>query len=189
MALATFPSTAAAPSALKGKIKFKDGSGAVVFSIKPAENGAKLVDASEKELARLTVDGEKIKIKDADDKTLGYITSPLPKFKVKDPEQTNTLYAFQFQDDGDAKLEDSDEATLVKLKHRDYGIKAVDGQEKDIFKVKAADGKTSIRGADDKTKLYTKDAISPMAAAALGLESLPLHLRVGLLLKITYAGK
>ena len=46
-----------------GKIKFKIGDGQTAFSWKPQADGAKLVDADEKEISRYNRDETKLKIK------------------------------------------------------------------------------------------------------------------------------
>ena len=54
-------------SGLSTKLKFKTDSGATAFSIKPQDDGGKLVDGKENELARFNLSGDKMKIKDPSD--------------------------------------------------------------------------------------------------------------------------
>jgi hypothetical protein len=156
-----------------GKIKFKKPGGATAFSLKLKDDGLKLVDANEKELARIThSESDKYKFKDAADKTLGYVTGAAPKFKIKDAAQEKTLFIFQRQEGGDWKLEDGDENLICKIGKRDYGWKIEDDTEKELAKVKTDGGRTSIRDSSDQTLFYTNDAITPLAAVPFGLAQL-----------------
>lgn len=168
-----------------GKIKFKLDNGETAFSLKIMDDGAKLVDAQEMELARITRSGaDKLKIKDSADKVLAYIVGNTPRFKVEDAAQQKTLFKFQQQDDKDWKLEDGSENTLAKIKHRDYGMKIVDANEKDLAKVKSDGGKTSIRGSNDKTMLYTNDSINMEAVSPFALKELSQPIQAALSLAL-----
>ena len=157
-----------------GKIKFKDGADKTLFSIKPKDNGAKLVDGSdpEKELFRYTWDGKEWKIKDPADKVIGYIVVRENYFEARDPDKKTTHFRLQSQADGDYKLEDPEGKLLRKIKKRDYGWEVEDDAEKSLAKIKSKDGKTSARDAADKTLFATKDTVKTLAVACLALDNI-----------------
>ncbi len=156
---------------LAAKIKVEDGLGKLAFSIKPEDDGAKLVDASEHEIARYNLKGDKLKVKDSADRVLGYVTGSHGKYHVKDPEQKTVLFEFQRQADGDWKLEDGHEKLLYKIKKREYGFEIEDAHETSLAKVKTKDGKVSLRDASDKTRYAThSSAASPLLMVCLGLD-------------------
>lgn len=172
------PLTAEAPEmppvAVKGissKLKFKGADGEVSFSVKPESDGAKLVDADEKEIARFTVDQNKLKIKDAADVVLGYVVVVDGHFKIKNAEQTEELFKLQMQSDGDWKLEDGGGKLIYKIKKRDYGFEIEDDNDNSLSKAKLKSGKTSLRNTAEETVLYTKDKINTLAFACMGLEA------------------
>ncbi len=167
---------------LSGKIKFKTGDGDTAFSLKPEEDGAKLVNADERELARFNLNGSKLKIKGPDDNVLGYVIASDGKLKIKDSEQEKELWRLQQQSDGDWKLEDGREQLIYKIKVREYGFEIEDATEHSVFKVKLKEGKTSIRNASDQTLYYTKDQVPTLATTCLGFESIKnLPLQAGLM--------
>jgi hypothetical protein len=154
-------------------LKFKQGNGDNAFSLKLKANGAKLVDPADGELARLTVDeAQKVKIKDAQDNTLGYVVKTGDHWKIKNAEQSETLYVLRRQADGDYKLEDGQDQQIYRIKARDYGYEIETPAKQSLYKVKLKEGKTSLRNAQDETVLSTKDAIATIAVAAFGLEVL-----------------
>ena len=140
---------------LSAKIKFEDGRGKLAFSIKPEDDGAKLVDANEREIARYNLKGDKLKIKDSADRVLGYVTGSRGKYHLKDPDQKVVRYELRRQADGDWKLEDGHGKLLSKIKKREYGFEIEDAMETSLAKVKTRDGKVSLRDASDKTRYAT----------------------------------
>ena len=74
------PPLAEKPLPRTDKVKFKDDAGKTAFSLK-LKDGGKLVDGKEQELARYTVNANKVKIKDQDDKVLGYVVTTGEKLK------------------------------------------------------------------------------------------------------------
>ena len=167
---------------LSEKIKFKTGDGDAAFSLKPEPDGAKLVDAEERELARFNRDGSKLKIKGPNDDVLGYVIASDGKFKIEDSEQEVELWNLQQQSDGDWKLEDGQGQLIYKVKLREYGLEIEDPSETSLFKVKLKEGKTSLRDAADQTLYSTKDSVPTVAMASLGFESIEsLPLQMGLM--------
>ena len=166
---ATSNTPAEPPAVSFDKIKFKAADGEVRMSLKPEADGAKLVDADERELARYTLSGNKLKIKNAADETLGYIVAYPDRLKVKDAQQKNDLWQLRRQSDGDWKLEDAKGTVVCRVKKRDYGFEIETPDDISLQKVKLKDGKLSLRKSEE-TYLYTKDKMSPTAAACLALE-------------------
>jgi len=162
-------------------IGFKNGAGDRLYEIKFKDNGAKLVDPDEQELARFTVSGRKLKIKLPDDSVAGSVTLESNGFEIRDSDGKTELFDLKRQPDGDWKLKTADETPLAVLKKRDYGYEIEDPQETSLFKAKLKSGKSSLRDAADQTVLYTKDPIPTLCVAVLGLEQIEsLPLRAGL---------
>ena len=171
----------ASPSGFTSKVKIK---GRDNFSIKPMDDGAKLVDGAEAELARYNIrEGLRVKIKDSGDKVLGQIKGDASKIHIEDA-QGQRIFALQRQADGDYKLENASGELIYKIKKRDYGLKIEDASEAEVAKVKTKSGKTSLRNASDTTLLSTKGRISAMAMACLGFSELDQPLRVGLAIRM-----
>ncbi|MEP3478519.1 MAG: hypothetical protein ABJZ55_04670 [Fuerstiella sp.] len=162
---------AVAVRGISSKIKFKGADGEVSFSVKPEGDGAKLVDSTEQEIARFTVDGNKLKVKDAADVVLGFVVVVDGHFKIKNAKQTVELFKLQSQADGDWKLENGGGDLIYKIKKRDYGFEIEDGNDNSVSKAKRKSGKTSLRNSAEETVLYTKDDISTLAFACMGLDS------------------
>jgi hypothetical protein len=170
---------------LPSKIKFKDGSDRATFSIKPEPDGAKLVGADEKELARYHAEGDRVRIKGAGEKVLGYVVGTGRKLKVESADRARVLAELKVQDDGDAKVEDGRGALLYRLKKRDDGFKVEDASGRILATVKVKGDKTSLRDAGDKTLQSTKDRIGALPVACLALERAgELPIRVGLLVRL-----
>lgn len=179
-AAAATPARPHPPVVSFSKIKFKTADGQTSLSLKPQADGAKLVDGQEQELARYTLSGDKLKIKNAADETLGYIVAYPDRLKVKDAQQKNDLWQLRRQSDGDWKLEDATGTMVCRMKKRDYGFEIEKPDDTSLQKVKLKDGKLSLRKSEE-TYLYTKDKMSPTAAACLALEPVESQpIRVGL---------
>lgn len=163
------------------KIKLKVDGGETAFSLKAKDDGGKLVDASEAELARFNLSPGKLKVKAPDDEVIAFIVIADRQFKLEDASQTTTRWKLQRQADGDWKLEDGEQQLLYKIKHRNYGFEVESATEESVCKVKRKGDKTSLRDASEQTVLYTKDAIHPLALACFGLDQLEDNrLRAGL---------
>lgn len=165
------PDTPEPIAGLKAKIKFKHEDGSTAFSVKPEDDGAKLVDADEKEIARFNVSGAKLKIKDPQDMVLGYVIFSDGKYKVENADQSQELWKLQPQSDGDWKFENGDGLLIYKLMKREYGFEIEDGKENSLSKIKLKSGKTSLRDSTEKTILSTKDQVPTLGFACLGLDA------------------
>lgn len=167
-------STAASnPQSSVEKLKFKRDDGSEAFSLKFKPDGAKLVDGSDQEIARLKLDeSQKVKIKGPDETVLGYVVSKGGYWKIENAEQTQELFILRRQDDGDYKLEDGNDQPLYRIKARDYGFEIETPEKQSLYKVKVKGEKTSLRNASDETVISTKSPIAPAAMASFGLDQL-----------------
>lgn len=193
---------AAAPSALAGgdfstrtdKLKFRNAAGKTLFSIKLKDDGAKLVDGDEKELARLKnekrEDGPEIKIKSPDEKVLGTLGGPPAKWKLKDADKA-LLFTIRHEDDDSYKIEDGDGALVYRLKPRDGGAEVENAAKTTLFKVTATAQDVSVRNAADEVIVIAPSRIAPIAAACLVLDRLTPPQRAALFLLVAQpqAGK
>lgn len=178
-----------APHARLETIKFKQESGAEAFTMKLLEDGAKLIDPSEKELARYKQDEtRKIKIKNAEDKVLGYIVPEADYWKIKDAQQTQELYVLRHQDGQDYKLENGENQLIYHIRVRNYGYEIEAPGKQSLYKVKLRDGKISLRDASDRTILATRAKVLPIVVACFGMDALSREQQAGLAYAIELAG-
>lgn len=175
---------------LTAKLKFKTGNGDEAFSIKPQDDGAKLIDSDDKELARFKLDGSKLKIKDADDVVLGYIVATDDHYKIKDAKQEVELWKLQRQQDGDWKLKNGQDELVYKIKPREYGFEILDPAEATVFKAKLKEGKTSLRDRSEKTVYSSHDKLPTVAMTCLGFEAIDgLPIRAALMTMLILDGR
>ena len=92
--------TAAEPRELGTKLKFKDGDDRERFSLKPKDDGAKLVDGEDKEVARYKWKGGELKVSGPDDAVLAYVTGGPDVFQVKDAARATVRYTFAREGSG-----------------------------------------------------------------------------------------
>ena len=146
-------------------------------------------DASGAELARFTIDESgKVKIKDAADVVLGYIVSQPGYWKVENADQTQELYIFRRQDDGDYKLEDGANTQIYRVKMRDYGYEIETPDKQSLYKVKQKENKISLRDASEQTVLSTKAAVMPVAIAPFGFDVLTREQQAALSFAVSVTG-
>lgn len=177
--LSNSPTTSS--SATSSSLKFKQTDGNTAFSLNILPDGAKLVDAADRELARLTRDDQqKIKIKNASDQTLAYVVPAADHWKLENANQTEELYILRRQNDGDYKLEDAADREIYRIKQRDYGFEIETPTKQSLYKIKVKDGKVSLRDASDQTILSTRSPLPPIAMACFGFEVLSREQQAGL---------
>ncbi|NOK09192.1 hypothetical protein [Corallococcus exercitus] len=180
---ATAAASAAEPKEAGVKLKFKDGDDRERFSLKPKEDGAKLVDGEDQELARYKWKGGELKVSGPDDAVLAYVTGGPDAFQVKDAARSAVRYTLTREGAG-WKLTDAQGAVLYTVASDGGGasVKGASGAEE--VHVKVRDGKLSLRDPSGKTVLATKQPVSPDAAACLGFSSLDLPVRMALLFRL-----
>jgi hypothetical protein len=172
----------------QSQIKFKQENGSDRFSLKLKNDGAKLVGDKDQEIARFKLDNNKVKIKNSAEKTLGYIVTETGYWKIENPEQTKELYILRRQDDGDYKLETSDDREIYRIKKRDYGLEIETPDKKSLYKIKVKEGKTTLQDGSGKTVFSTKSPIIPIAIACFGFDVLTLEQQAGLAYAINASG-
>ncbi|OLP16082.1 hypothetical protein BST81_22915 [Leptolyngbya sp. 'hensonii'] len=178
------PTPQSSPAQVKFKVEDK-----AAFELKLRPDGAKLVDASDKEVARFKTDGAgKVKIKDGADRELGYIVPEKATWKVKSADQSKVLYVLRRQQDGDYKLEDGADQPIYRIKARDYGFELETPAQQSLYKVKVKDGKISLRDRADKTVLSTKSQFAPIAMACFGFDVLKQEQKAALAYAVNRSG-
>ncbi|MFP2903819.1 hypothetical protein ACLESD_01860 [Pyxidicoccus sp. 3LFB2] len=167
--------------AASGKLKFKDADDRERFSLKPKEDGAKLVDGEDRELARYKWKGLSLKVSGPDDAVLGHVVgSAGGALAVRDAEQRQILFTFARQGPG-WRLNDSKGTLLYAVSPDDEGASIQDATGAEVARVKVREGKVSVRDATGRTLLATKSLVRADAAACLAFERLDMPLRMGLL--------
>lgn len=171
------------------QLKFKHDDGSEAFALKFQDNGAKLVDSNDQEIARLTInDSGKVKIKDPSDAELGYVVSYDGYWKVKNADQTQDLFVLKVREGDGYRLEDGQGNRLYRIKPRDYGYEVQTAEEVSLYKIKLKDDKLSLRDANDATVISIRSAMSPAAMTAFGLDDLSLEQQAALAYAIILSG-
>ena len=169
------------------RVQIKNEVGGDALEFKGKSDGAKVVDLNERELFRINLKGSKLKIKHPDESVVAYIVVKPGEFKVLDPTEKHELFELQKQADGDWKLKDGSDKSLLRIKHRDYGFEIETQDGKSLFKSKLKDGKVSLRDANDKTVYSTKDASSTLAVSCLGFQPISeLGVKAGLVAAVLW---
>jgi hypothetical protein len=172
----------------KEKIKFKTEGGSDLFSLKQGVDGIKLVDANNKELARIKTDKPgTLKIKDASEKVLGYLVTK-GDWKLQNSDGNKNLYILKRQGDGDYKLKDTLDKEIYQIKKRENGLEIVTPDKKLVYKVKVKDDKISLRDASGKTIFSTKSKLSPIAFACFGFDVLTREQQTALAYAVNLTG-
>ncbi|QSQ21841.1 hypothetical protein JY651_42960 [Pyxidicoccus parkwayensis] len=173
--------TAGDEAAAPGKLKFKDADDHERYSLKPKDDGAKLVDGEDRELARYKWKGTSLKVSGPDDAVLGYVVNSAGgALTVRDSAQQQILFTFARQGPG-WRLNDVKGALLYTVSPDDEGVTIQDASGAEVSRVKAREGKVSLRDAGGRTLLATKSGVRAEAAACLAFERMDLPLRMALL--------
>lgn len=162
----------AAESSDESGLTVTDGDGRPLFGIKRTDHGAKLVDATDRELARLEAHGDRVKITDANNAVVGGVTGGAKKLHVKAGDK-DLLFVLERQGDGDYKLVDAHEGLVAKLKMKGTDhVRVEDSTGKTLFKVKHKGDKVVLFDPTDAPALIARGAKSLLAFAAFGLDRL-----------------
>ncbi|MCP3102605.1 hypothetical protein LZ198_27395 [Myxococcus sp. K15C18031901] len=168
-------------TASAGKLKFKDADDRERFSLKPKDDGAKLVDGDNRELARLKWKGVSLKVSDPQDVPLAHVVgSAGGALTVRDGAQQQVLYTLARQGTG-WRLNDSRGALLYTVSPDEDGARVQEASGVEVARVKVREGKVSLKDAGGRTLLATKSDVRADAVACLAFEKLDLPLRVALL--------
>ncbi|HEY9799186.1 MAG TPA: hypothetical protein V6D25_02420 [Leptolyngbyaceae cyanobacterium] len=154
------------------KIKFKTEGGSDLFSLKKEQDGAKLVDGKNQEIARIKADkAGKIKLKDAQDKVLGYVAVSQGNWKVENPDGKQDLYILS-QQGNNYQLTDGGKKEIYTIKSNEKGLEIARSDAGIVYQVRIKEGKISLRNPSGKTVFSTKSNISPIAFACFGFDVL-----------------
>jgi hypothetical protein len=166
---------------LEGKLKIE---GRQVFSIKPKDDGAKLVDDADKELARYKSEKSGFRIKGPDDAALAEIEVKGDEIRVV--RGGATVYELKRHPDGDWKLKDGAKAELFHVKKKDgAAFEVEDAKGARVAKVDVnAAGKTKVKDAAGAEVWVAKERVGAAALACLAFDGVDLPIRVGLLLAV-----
>lgn len=179
-----------AQAQLTKTLKFKLANDTEAFSLKPKEDGAKLVNALEQEIARLKWkdNKRKLQIRDPRDQTLGFITITDRAWKISGSDQKER-YVLRLQPDGDYKLETATDQPVYRIKKRDYGYEIQTPTEQTLYKIKQKGDKLSLRNAADQTTLSTKDPTDPVVIMCFGLDVLSPPEKAALAVALSQTGR
>jgi hypothetical protein len=170
------------------KIKFKTDGGSDLYALKPQVDGAKLVDANDKELARIKVDKPgKIKIKNASDQVLGYVVTAKGEWKLES-DKNKQLYILKRENNGSYQLKSADSKEIYRIQPRNKNLEIATPDNKLVYTVRVKEGKTSLINSSSKTTLYTKFEISPIAFSCLGFDVLSREQRAALAYAVNSTG-
>lgn len=158
--------------------------GRQAFSIKPKDDGAKLVDDGDKELARYKTEKSGFRIKGPDDAAIAEIEVKGDEVRVV--RGGATIYELKRYPDGDFKLKDASKAELFHVKKKDgAAFEVEDAKGARVAKVDVnAAGKTKVKDATGAEIWVAKDRVSATALACLAFDGVDLPIRVGLLLAV-----
>lgn len=185
---ATTPTTVATVSESLEKIKFKTEGGADLFALKPRNDGAKLVDGKEQELARIKTESSgKIKIKDAQDKVLGYVINSESSWTVQSPDKKD-LYILKRNGNNNYQLQDKNQKQIYQIQTNKTGLAISTAENKLVYQVRIKEGKISLRNTSGSTIFSTKSNISPIAFACFGLDELTREQQAALAYAVNLTG-
>jgi len=178
------PAKGGALLSAKLKIEGRRGSDVPSFSIKPKDDGAKLVDDRDKELARYKTDKSGFRIKGPDDVALAEIEIKGEEIRVI--RGGTAVYELKRYPDGDLKLKDVAKTELFHIKKKDgASFEIEDGKGSRVAKVDVnAAGKTKVKDASGAEIWVGKDKVGAAALACLAFDGVDLPIRVGLLLAV-----
>jgi hypothetical protein len=171
---------------LDHEIELDGPDGKKVWKLEPDQEKVELEDAYAQDLYKFRYRHGAITFEDSTGRQVEILPSPgsTSDLHLRDRDTEKLLYSLQREPDGDYRLEDGDETVVYRLKQRDYGFKIVDPRDREL-KVRSRPGKISIRERG-RTKLSTRDPISPLAASCFCFEALPIELRAGLALGVLH---
>ncbi|MEA5582954.1 hypothetical protein VB620_16590 [Nodularia harveyana UHCC-0300] len=171
------------------KIKFKTESGKDLFSLKQKDNGIKLVDSNEQELARIRENTPGImKIKNASEQVLGYLIREKGQWKLENPSRNLGLYTLKRHNNIHYTLEDAANKTIYEIKIQKGSWEINTADKNLVYQVNIKDGKTSLINSSATAIFYTKSAISPIAFACFGFDVLTREQQAALAYAVNLTG-
>lgn len=146
-----------------------------VWKLEPDQDEVELENADSETIVEYEYEGGEIQFEDQSGRRLVCRPGTDGSIRIQDARGA-TLYTLDREPDGDLELEDATGAELYKVKLRDYGYKVVDREDREQ-KVRAKNGKVSLRDYNGNTVLSTRDTTASLAVACFAFEELPLAVR------------
>ncbi|MDF5719583.1 MAG: hypothetical protein PUP91_03625, partial [Rhizonema sp. PD37] len=169
------------------KIKFKTENGSEIFAIKKQADMAKLIDSSNKEIAKFNREASgKIKIKNSAEQELGYVVIEKGYWKLEKSEKD--FYILRKEGDGDYKLENFRKKEIYRIKQLNEGWEIESQDKKLLYKVIVKEGKTSLINPSEKTIFSSKSDLSPLAFACFGFDVLTREQQAALAYAVNISG-
>jgi hypothetical protein len=175
------------PALARPPLKVRDAGGHEVYTVKWLEDGAKLVDPRDQELARMKPREDRVKINGPDDAPIGTLSGDATKIKIEGPDKA-VLFVLRRQTDGDYKLEDAHDGLLAKLKIKGDAVRVEDAGGATLCKAKRKGGKLVLTDAAEAPTLTAEGTASLMGFAVLGLQRLTPPQRAALLYRLDALG-
>ena len=155
----------------QGKVRIVDTRGRTVVSFKPKEgNAVKVYDAQDKELAKFTLQAEKLKAKSADDKALFELKHKAEKFTFKDPSDKE-LYKIK-RKGNDFEFTTADDKRLYRLKVKGNSAVLEDAEGMKRMEVHVKDGKARLTDSKGIDQLVSSDLKTPLGLLFFGITEL-----------------
>jgi hypothetical protein len=152
----------------------QNSSGDTTVSIRPAENGAELVDGSGQTVATYAMteadDAQKVEIKDASGQVTGYINIKGRTYTVEDASQ-QPLYLFRTGGEQRHRFVNPADENLYVLKVNDSGY-VIRNAEKQVTARAKGGNKQAVLQSAEKQPVLQAQAMSPLALAVFGFEEL-----------------
>jgi hypothetical protein len=188
-ACATLP--AAGGLSLRHDVGFEGADSTTAFELRPNATAIDVESATNQLLARLTLDGARLRVENGEGELRGFVVPPATgsrSYHVIQADGSTQLFEFSREPDGDLNLKDAAGAYVYKIKLRDNGYKVEDMAGATETRIRAREGKISLRNASDETVLSTRDPFSAEAAAAISLEKVPFEFAAGLAVAVSHWG-
>jgi hypothetical protein len=176
---------------LRHDVEFEGPDSATAFQLRPTATAIDVESATDQLLARLTLDGARLRVENGKGELRGFVLPPAAgsrSYRVVQADGSTQLFEFSREPDGDLNLEDAAGNDVYKIKLRDDGYKVEDMAGAMETRIKAREGKISLRNAADETFLATRDPLSPEAAAAISLEKVDFEFAAGLAVAVSHWG-
>ena len=152
---------------------FKKPGGKIAFTLRIKETSLNITDPEGMELVRVSLtEGGMFEFKESENGISGYLSGEAPEFTFKDAGDKETLFEFRQKDDGDWKLKRPGGGEICRIGKRDYGWKIENGAEEFLARVKADDGRTSLRNSDGQVLYYTNDKMPSLSLVPFGMPEL-----------------
>jgi hypothetical protein len=160
-------------------VVWRDAAGTLLCTLRPHDDGFKIRDAQGAELGKVKATEDRVKLKDAGDVERWKIKRKNYGAEIEDG-TGRRLFRIRSNADGEWKLADADDATVVKCKPKADGFEVRDAHDATLAKVKPRAGKLVFESEDGARKGELEGATNPRAGMWFALERLTLAERAAL---------